>query len=447
MARSKPAPPKRDDRFTSEESEDNRSKFERDRDRILYTSAFQRLAGVTQVASADEGHVFHNRLTHTLEVAQVARRIAERLTRDYRREVEQIGGLNADVVESCAMAHDLGHPPFGHIAEKELNDLVLKKEPGLDGFEGNAQSFRIVTRLALRSDENDGLNLTRATLDGILKYPWLKAHGRKPKAAVALRIFEKKTRKWGAYRSEADQFLWARELHRRTDDHQSFEAQIMDWADDLTYAVHDVSDFFKAGLIPLDRLAVDSAERARFYQEIFANSSWNDTGFSDKDLRVAFESLAEFFPFRERYAGTKKHRIAIRRFAAGMIGECVKQVQVDPRAGVLYVPPERRKEIVMFKRLTWHYVILNPALTTKQVGQRKIVRELFEAFHDAAVVRDELDIFPAAYKELIQNARTTRDRTRLVTDMLAGMTEQQAINIHRKLTGVNLGSVLDPITR
>lgn len=439
--------PKRDDRFETEKSQDNRSKFQRDRDRILYTSAFQRLAGITQVASADEGHVFHNRLTHTLEVAQVARRIAERLIRDYPGDVQKVGGLDADVAESCAMAHDLGHPPFGHVAEKELNDLILTKKPNLDGFEGNAQSFRIVTNLALRTDKHDGLNLTRATLNGILKYPWLKPRGRKPTKPIARKTFEKKCRKWGAYQSEIAQLQWARELCRKGDDRQSIEAQIMDWADDLTYAVHDVCDFFKAGLLPLDRLAVDSAERERFYCEVFSDPSWNDTEFPDDELRAAFDNLSVLFPTTgERYAGTKKHRIAVRRFAAGIIGECVKGVTIKSRAGKLHVPPERRKEIAMLKQLTWRYVILNPSLTTKQVGQRKIIRDLFETFYQAAV-EDELDIFPSAYRELIEAVADGGKRARLVTDMIAGMTEQQAINIHRKLMGINLGSVLDPVNR
>lgn len=442
----KPATPKRDDRFEAETSEDNRSSFQRDRDRILYTSAFQRLGGITQVASADEGHVFHNRLTHTLEVAQVARRIAERLNREYPQQVAKVGGIDADVAESCALAHDLGHPPFGHIAEKELNKLLLNKEPSLDGFEGNVQSFRIVTKLALRSDKHDGLNLTRATLNGILKYPWTKPHGRKPKTTVARNIFEKRTKKWGAYRTESDQFLFARGLSSRADDRQSFEAQIMDWADDLTYAIHDVSDFFKAGLLPLDRLAVDPTERARFYNEVFSDPSWNDTGFSNDELRKAFDTLCQLLPTIERYAGTKKHRIALRRFGAGMIGQCVRGVKIDIEKGKLYIPPELKKEIAMLKQLTWRYVILNPSLTTKQVGQRKIIHDLFETFHTAAV-EAELDIFPAAYRELVKAAGSSRERARLVTDMIAGMTEQQAINIHRKLTGINLGSVLDPITR
>jgi dGTPase len=151
-----------------------RSPFQKDRDRLLYASAFQRLGSVTQVVSASEGYVFHNRLTHTLEVAQIARRLAEKLLVETDPGlVEALGGIDPEVVEAAALAHDLGHPPFGHIAEKQL-DALAKKHNASDGFEGNAQSFRIVSRGAAHRTDYKGLNLTRATLNAILKYPWTR---------------------------------------------------------------------------------------------------------------------------------------------------------------------------------------------------------------------------------------------------------------------------------
>lgn len=453
MAKAKPPSSlKRTDRLWSERSPDNRTVFQRDRDRVLYTSSFHRLSGVTQVASADEGHVFHNRLTHTLEVAQVARRITERLIREYPRETKSLGGLDADVAEACALAHDLGHPPFGHIAEKELNKLVSSSETkgcNPDGFEGNAQSFRIVTKLALRSFDYDGLNLSRATLNGTLKYPWLRSVGKEPEEVIAKKSYRKKRQKWGVYTSEVEEFDWVRRALKTGDERQSIEAQIMDWADDVTYAVHDVSDFFKAGIVPLDRLAADdNTERANFYGKVFSQSDWNEkSGFSQEELQSAFENLRHLFPLRERYTGTREHRTAVRMFAAGMIGQCVRDVLLRKDQREIFIPEKRKKEIAMLKQLTWQYVILNPSLTTKQIGQRKIIRELFEEFHHAALIRDELIVFPTPYKELVEGASTDTERMRLVTDMIAGMTEQQAISIHRKLSGVNLGSVLDLMTR
>ncbi|MDB4899453.1 MAG: dGTP triphosphohydrolase, partial [Gemmatimonadetes bacterium] len=175
-----PAGPAREDRRRSrpENKPEQRAEFQRDRDRILYTDALRRLAGVTQVAGAGEGHLFHNRLTHTLKVAQVACRLAEMLLDREGARAAAWGGLSPDVVETAALIHDLGHPPFGHIAEDEL-DTIARAHGAPDGFEGNAQSFRIVTRLAAhrdpeRGDGYEGLNLTRATLNASLKYPRIR---------------------------------------------------------------------------------------------------------------------------------------------------------------------------------------------------------------------------------------------------------------------------------
>ena len=147
----------------------HRTPAQRDRDRVLYSSAFLRLGHVTQVASPEIGHIFHSRLTHSLKVGQVSRRIAERLEDQRRRGAGRrlVEALDPDAVEAADLAHDLGHPPFGHLAEQELESLAH----GFGGFEGNAQSFRIVTRLSLRSFTEPGPNLTRQTLNGLLKYP------------------------------------------------------------------------------------------------------------------------------------------------------------------------------------------------------------------------------------------------------------------------------------
>jgi dGTPase len=202
---------------------DWREPAERDCDRILYSSAFRRLTGVTQVVAADEGHVFHNRLTHSLQVSQVARRLAERLIRKDKSLTLRVGGIDPDVAQAAGLAHDLGHPPFGHVAEDELDHLVSEVHAVPDGFEGNAQSFRIVNALAHRAPppHPPGLNLTPATLNAILKYPWFREldpdDDSKPAtefdpASGGKTLKTKKARKFGAYRLERDQFNAARTL-------------------------------------------------------------------------------------------------------------------------------------------------------------------------------------------------------------------------------------------
>ena len=201
---------------------------------------------MTQVVSADRGYVFHNRLTHSLKVAQLARRISEKLRGTHKNEADALHAPDPDIAEAAALAHDLGHPPFGHIAENELDRLA--RNAGLeDGFEGNAQSFRIVSKLAVGdavtadSDKTPvirGLNLTRATLNAILKYPW--GHGDNPD----------KKNKWGVYDTERNLYNWVRQINSLHSFAKIPEAAIMDWADDITYAVHDLVDFYCAGQIP-----------------------------------------------------------------------------------------------------------------------------------------------------------------------------------------------------
>lgn len=214
-----------------------RTQTQRDHDRLLYSSAFQRLGGITQVTASELGRPFHTRLTHTLKVAQVARRSAERLKQlagsnpGSGPAQDLIACLDVDAAEAAALGHDLGHPPFGHLAEKVLHSKALRA----GGFEGNPQSFRIVTRLALRGP-HPGLDLSRQTLNGMLKYPWLYSAEH-----------PKRSRKWGAYSSDERAFHEARQ--NAVGDERSLEACLMDWADDITYAVHDVDDFSRAGLI------------------------------------------------------------------------------------------------------------------------------------------------------------------------------------------------------
>ena len=423
----------RDDRLYPDKPSDPRTPGQRDRDRILYTSAFRRLGGVTQVVASDEGHVFHNRLTHSLEVAQFGRRLAERLIKEDSPGTQRVGGIDPDVVEAACLAHDLGHPPFGHIAENELDDLVVvRRVPG--GFDGNAQSFRIVTKLSLQSPNMVGLNLTRATLHAILKYPWLRS-------ADGKQHF-----KWGAYQTESQELDWATALQKRAGQ-KSPEANLMDWADDVTYAVHDATDFYRAGLVPLDRLAStnDSAERKRFVRAVFERhrTAGLELPYPAGELEDAFNEAIVFFPLDEPYRGTEFQRSNLRRFTSGLISRHIAAVSLNDPEGVL-VDPERDKEVFMWKQLTWHYVILNPALVTQQYGQRKIIRDLFEIFLKSAASDDAM-IFPEAYRELLKKAASNDLVVRLVADLISSFSEQQAVNLHRRLTGVSLGSVLDHI--
>ena len=300
-----------------------RSEAERDRDRILYSSAFQRLVGITQVASPETGASFHNRLTHSIKVAQVGRRLAQALkarNAELGRPSHVVAELDEDAVEASCLGHDLGHPPFGHEAETELDTLART----WGGFEGNAQSFRILTRLALRELTYPGLNLTRVTLNGVLKYPWLRDDGDGPRR-----------KKWGAYASERDVFEWVR--GSSPPDQRALEAEFMDWADDVTYAVHDLEDFYRVGLVPLDRLAGQPGELSSFVQSFFEDSDQKRVqgkfvadNLSKNDLLTAADFLfgADGFVTAQPYRGSLVDRVTTRARSSTLIDRYISAVSV-----------------------------------------------------------------------------------------------------------------------
>jgi dGTPase len=403
--------------------EDNRTASQIDRDRVMYSAAFRRLAHVTQVVGADQVNNFHNRLTHTLQVAQVARRSAEFLRRDLSLQEH----ICPDVCETAALAHDLGHPPFGHLAEKVLNKVAISA--GLaDGFEGNAQSFRIVTKLAAFDMTCEGLDLTRASLNAVLKYPWL--FGRN----------EDYPKKWGAYDSETTEFEWARKLSPVGSQDRSIESQIMDWADDVSYSVHDVEDFFKAGLIPLDKLATSSSERDRFYDDVFSRGQ----KLSPEGLKDAFENMAAAWAGFTKYTGRYLQRQTLKSMASELIGSFVRSLKVKSEAGILSLDLDqiRRNEIHMLKELTRFYVFENSALKNMQEHQEAIVEGLFNIYL-SAMDKNELKVFPTLTCERLEELAKVGDRqgsVRVIIDLLASMTELQITQTFHCLSATSFGS-------
>lgn len=392
---------------------------------------------MTQVVAANNAHVFHNRLTHSLQVAQVGRRIAESLRLKQAYSSSSADPINPDVVEAACLAHDLGHPPFGHIAEQELNYLC----EDVGGFEGNAQSFRIVTKLAFRSPDYAGVNLTRATLSAILKYPWLR--GQNPA----------KLKKWGAYNSESDDFSFARELMPAANFERSAEAELMDWADDVTYCVHDLEDFYRAGRIPLHSLAWSKGDDQRrlFFDDVFRRRA-SESGIWSKYARSEFEEVFTAiirlnFRIEEPYNGSRDHRARLRSFTGRLIGRYVNAIDVrtpnTPGDQRIAIDEEYLKEVAMLKELTWSYVIEAPALATQQRGQREIIRTLFRMLKEASDV--STNIFPIFYREQLMKANSNPERTRVVVDLISGMTERQAVMMYEQLLGISAGSGLENI--
>ncbi len=412
---------------------DDRSPAQRDRDRVLYSSSFRRLAEVTQVVAADSGYVFHNRLTHSLQVAQVGRRLAEKLILHYPDLATNV--IDSDVVEAACLAHDLGHPPFGHIAEQRLNELA--KDCG--GFEGNAQSFRIVSRLASRSRNYAGLDLTNATLAAILKYPWMRGG------------YSEKPNKWGAYESERRDFEFAARL-LSAPNKPTVEAQLMDWADDVTYSVHDLEDFYRAGRLPLHLLAHrDDRERESFFKNVFERRKDDKEFGARQDLREAFtDVLISTFSISRAYDGSAEHRAALRNFTGTMIGRFINAASLEEENGEVSVRinADLRSEVMMLKELTWTYVIEASSLAAQQHGQNRIIQDLFNIYANATVSDSDRKVFPTYYRErLAEIGWQQSEAIRTCVDLIASMTESQAIAIHRRLTGQTHASGLEEIIR
>lgn len=422
-----------------------RSPGMRDRDRILYSSAFRRLSGVTQIASPNELAPVHNRLSHSLKVAQVGRALAMTLLRQaaaepgIRSALDEIGGIDLDVVEAACLAHDLGHPPFGHVAEETLDELLVDNNSGsgvADGYNGNAQTFRIVTKLAVRDDEQPGLDLTRGTLNAILKYPWERDSD------------GPRHEKWGAYFAEREDYRWAREqVHVANDKDQSVEAALMDWADDITYAVHDVEDFYRAGLIPLDRLSKDIEEQNRFFDWAVQREKIKSDERAQLENAIKRTEFIDPGPPPGPYRGRRSERASLRYMTSVSIGRLVQHsvlLIIGERGLELAISQDLLDEVKVLKLLAWCYVIESPSLVTQRFGQRTLIASLFNTYVQAAASKKDAVIFPNLYRESLETVAGDKKLIkRIVADLIASMSEAQVVAIHQRLTGQSLGSAMD----
>jgi dGTPase len=420
-------------RFAPEPAKDTgaqRSPYQRDRARVLHSAGFRRLASKTQVhtaswvaagggasgdgasgdgASGDGGDGFlRTRLTHSLEVAQIAREMGRRL------------GCDPDVVDTAGLAHDLGHPPFGHNGEDALDAAA---QP-CGGFEGNAQTLRVLTRLEAKVP-GAGLNLTRASLDATCKYPWFRRPGQ---------------RKFGAYAEDTAVFDWLRAPAPAADPpHRCLEAQVMDWADDVAYSVHDVEDGIHGGYVELAGLRADRGERAALCADVAAVYSPE----SPADLAgVLAELLADpvLVPL-SGYDASHGAQIALKRFTSVLTGRFVAAAVTATRAATgggplrryaadLVVPRPVRAQCALLKGIALRYVMRRRGVEPWYAQQREILTELVERLADRAP--DRLDpVFAPMWKA----APDDPARLRVVIDQVASLTDPAAIAWHRRLTG------------
>jgi dGTPase len=405
--------PRRDprERFFPEEPKrgpDRRSPFARDRGRVLHSAGLRRLAGKTQVVGPGEDAevtgVPRTRLTHSLEVAQIGRGMAEEL------------GLDPDVVDTAGLAHDIGHPPFGHNGERALDAVMTDA----GGFEGNAQTLRLLARLEPKTLDDErcrGLNLTRATLDACMKYPWPRRPG---------------IRKFGVYADDVEVFAWVRAgLPAARAEVPCLEAQTMDWADDVAYSVHDVEDAILAGRIEPDHLARPAAAGLVV---LAADAFGGDTA----DLQAAAERLAGYPPLvavvREAGGrgepGTLSAQVALKHLTSELVGRFVTAA-VDATLEVtgdtagpdddLVVPPGVRAEVTLLKAAAVRWVMSDPARLAAQERERGLLSDLVGRLWDGAP-----GVLDPAFRPAWDAGEDAAARLRVVADQVAVLTDAQA---------------------
>jgi dGTPase len=379
-----------------------RDEFVRDRARVLHSVALRRLAARTQVVGVGESDFPRTRLTHSLECAQIGRELAVSL------------GADADLVDTACLAHDLGHPPFGHNGETALAEFA----EDFGGFEGNAQSLRVLTRLEAKvtaaNGESAGLNLTRATLDAATKYPWPR---------------QPSMQKFGVYSDDLPVFEWMRQ--GAPGQTQCVEAQIMDWADDVAYSVHDLEDGVQAGHVPLARID-DAGDRAELVA--LARESYLDVPADD--LTEALERLRQQDFWLHDFDGSMRAMVALKRMTSELIGrlcgaatratwERADGAPLRRYAGDVVVPERTRAECAVLKAIADRYVMRRDVALRLQRRQREQLAELLAALTTSAPTTLE------PWLRTAYEAATDDDgRLRVVVDQVASLTDTSAVAWH-----------------
>lgn len=384
-----------------------RTPFERDRARVVHSASLRRLAAKTQVLGPQADDFVRNRLTHSLEVAQVARDIAHPL------------GCHPDLAETAALAHDLGHPPFGHNGEEALDRLAAS----CGGFEGNAQTLRILTRLEAKSVDAQGrsigLNLTRATLDACTKYPWPRPDG---------------GGKFGVYADDLPVFTWMRAgLPPRA---RCLEADIMDFADDVAYSVHDFEDGVVGGHV--DLAVLDSpTELSGVWDTV---RDWYLPEAEDAQLAEALGRLRATGRWPTGpYDGSRAAMALLKNLTSDLIGVFCGSAHERTRAAYgdrplvrydarLVFPTQTEDEIAVLKGIAAHYVMRSPVRLAQMERQRQLVDELFVAL----AARPEQHLDPTLRADHLA-AEDEAARTRVLVDQIASLTDASAVAWHQAL--------------
>ena len=380
-----------------------RTEFMRGRARLIHSAALRRLAAKTQVAVPWENDFQRTRLSHSLECAQIGREFGASL------------GADPDLIDTACLAHDLGHPPFGHNGEAALAEVA--KEIG--GFEGNAQTFRILTRLEAKTyvdDRSVGLNLTRASLDACTKYPWSASENSK---------------KFGVYQDDQEIFNWMREGAPKNV--RTFEAQIMDWSDDVSYSVHDFEDAIVASQLSVPDIDEDLAEISVILDRDYLRADASE-------ISSALERLQKLSCWPLGFDGMHRDLAHLKDSTSQLIGRFVFESEKATRAKYgegdlrrfdadLVIPREQQVEVALLKAISAFYLIQAPEAQARYAKQRKVIYELVEMI-DAAGAQVLDTVFLNAW----HTASSADARLRVIIDQVASLTDPAAYALHARLS-------------
>jgi dGTPase len=396
-----------EERFVTElPKRHGRRAFARDKARVLHSAGLRRLSAKTQVMSAGADDFPRTRLTHTLEVAQIGRELGDAL------------GCDPDLVETACLVHDLGHPPFGHNGEEALHKASLD----IGGFEGNAQTFRLLTRLeskTIRDGRSLGLNLTRATLDAATKYPW---------------AFDGKNPKFGFYEEDKEIFDWVR-LNAKSQT-KVFEAQVMDIADDIAYSVHDIEDaIYGQHFSPL---ALDSEPEFKEVVKLAAKEYASE--IDDDNLNKALNSLIKQSWWVKSFTATQVDMAALKNMTSHLIGKFTEEIEQATKAGNkaenftrynanLIVPLDTKAQIAVLKAVVNLFVMQRKGAAENYAKEQDLILNI------VAGLQNNPQKLDPQFKHQFENAGSSKEAKRAVIDQVASLTDSSARRLAQEFVG------------
>jgi dGTPase len=417
---------------------ENRDDYSRDRARIIHSASFRRLQGKTQVLGLGESDFYRTRLTHSIEVSQIASGIAEFLKNKYKngpheKFIKFIPSQN--LIEAISLAHDIGHPPFGHGGEVALNYLMQD----YGGFEGNAQTIRICTQLGEFS-ENNGLNLSRRTLLGLVKYPTIHSKVVNQDSYKSLKIHQFKPPKFNFYDCDKDYFHWIikpftsddrklfkkiyeTDTHRKTQ-YKSFDATIMELADDIAYGVHDLEDAIALKLVTRDDWSSEVESKIVRLSKAYKSDT------------IGGSMTTDLFSERNR---TRKKVISY------LVSALIKNIHIEKRMVFEHplldlkavFPDDIANELQILKDFVVVNVIKMPEVKTLEYRGQEMIRRLFEAIVNNPIMLEK------KHHQKYKKQHDEEGRRRVICDYIAGDTDEYATRLYHKIFTPSTGSIFD----